>query len=192
MYLFVFMTLFTFAMAMQGTLTLLFVGQYLATPETASSVAGLLFSALGIGGVLGAFLINRLVRRFSMLALLFSALVFDGAIVIVFSLSNTFLIAWICFALLGIIGSVIQIVQDTIIQTVVPEHMRGRVYGAFGPITGPISLLSIAGGASLASVIGTRMVFLVAGLLEIATVLICRLLPSYSRVRDALLRKFAL
>lgn len=190
-YLFTFMILFTFAMGMQGTLTLLFVGQYLAAPETASSVTGLLFSALGLGGLLGAVMTNTLIKRFSILWLLFAALAFDGAVVIVFALSQTFLVAWICFALFGIIGSVIQIVQDSIIQTIVPEQMRGRVYGAFGPITGPVSLLSIALGTSLAAAIGPRAVFLIAGGLEFGAVLISRLLPSYRQVRDSLQQQFS-
>ncbi|MCX7570025.1 MFS transporter [Tumebacillus sp. DT12] len=187
-YIFIFMMCFTLAMGMQGTLTYVFVDQHLASPDEVSSVTGILFSALGIGGLIGAFFTPRLIRRMNMLWLLFGSLAFDGCLVVLFSMSQTVWLAVSCFALFGIVNSVTQIVQDTLIQTIVPEGMRGRVYGAFGPITGPISLLSISTGTSLSTVIGVRAMFLIAGLMEILTVLFCRLLPMYQSVRASLQR----
>lgn len=187
-YIFLFMMCFTLAMGMQGTLTYVFVDQHLASPAEVSSVTGILFSALGIGGLIGAFFTPRLIRRMNMLWLLFGSLAFDGCLVVLFSMSQTVWLAVSCFALFGIVNSVTQIVQDTLIQTIVPEGMRGRVYGAFGPITGPISLLSISTGTSLSTVIGVRAMFFIAGLMEILTVLFCRLLPMYQGVRASLQR----
>ncbi|WP_157729605.1 MFS transporter [Tumebacillus algifaecis] len=188
-YLFVFMMLFTLCMGTQGTLTMLFVGQHLVPEDQASGAVGLLFSALGIGGLVGAFLTTLLVKRLPMLLLLFASLALDGVAVVVFAMSDTMTVAITCFAFFGIIGSVNQIVQDTLIQTIVPEHMRGRVYGAFGPITGPLSLLSVGAGTSLAAAIGTRAVFVICGVMEIGAVGICRLLPSYKQVRESLAEK---
>jgi MFS transporter, DHA3 family, macrolide efflux protein len=191
MYLFAFMMLMTLAMSMQGPLTMIFVGQHLAPIEQASKITGLLFSTLGVGGIIGAFVTPRLIKKISILWLLFASLAFDGGMVIIFSQAHSLILAMICFALFGIITSVNSIVQDTIIQTIVPENLRGRVYGAFGPITGPISLLSIGAGTSLAGVIGTRAVFFIAGLMEVAAVIICRLLPSYRGVRNSLSEKMS-
>ncbi|WP_165898494.1 MFS transporter [Tumebacillus sp. BK434] len=188
-YLFVFMMLFTLCMGTQGTLTMLFVGQHLVPEEQASGAVGLLFSALGIGGLVGAFLTTLLVKRLPLLLLLFTSLAFDGVMVVIFAMCDTMTVAITCFAFFGIIGSVNQIVQDTLIQTIVPEHLRGRVYGAFGPITGPLSLLSVGAGTSLASVIGTRAVFMICGVMEIGAVGICRMLPSYKQVRESLAEK---
>lgn len=185
-YIFVFMMLFTLAMGMQGPLTMVFVGEHLTTVDQASKLTGYLFASLGIGGLLGALITPRLVKKVPLLLLLFVSLAFDGAVVIAFSQADSFAFALTCFALFGIIGSVNQIAQDTIIQTIVPEHMRGRVYGAFGPITGPITLLSIGAGTSLAAVTSTRFVFLLAGLLEFLAVIVCRLLPTYKQVRTSL------
>jgi MFS transporter, DHA3 family, macrolide efflux protein len=190
LYLFGFMMLFTLAMGMQGALTYVFVGEYLAAPSDVSKVTGTLFSALGIGGLVGAFLTPRLIRRMSVFGLLFAALAFDGSLVLVFANSTTYWLALTCFAMFGIINSVIQIVQDTLVQTIVPEELRGRVYGAFGPITGPLSLLSVSTGTSLATVFGTRVMFMCAGLLEIGTVVFCRLLPSYKPVSRTVSDKF--
>lgn len=186
-YLFLYLTFFTLAIGLQGPLTMVFVGQHLTTnANEASKITGLLFSATGIGGVIGAFLTPRLLKKMSMLRLLLTSLLFDGCFVCIFSLSRTFALALCCFALFGLLNSITSIAQDTIIQTIVPENLRGRVYGALGPITGPINLISMGAGTSLANVIGTRAVFFIAGLIEIATVAILRVLPLYGGVRRSL------
>jgi MFS family permease len=185
------MMLMTLCLGTQGALTLIFVRENLTAAGDPNAVVGILFSALGIGGLIGAVLTHRLIKKMSMLLLLFGSLAFDGAAVIVFAMSDTLALAITCFALFGIIGSVNQIVQDTMIQTIVPEHLRGRVYGAFGPITGPITLLSIGSGTSAASVIGTRAVFIICGVMEIGAAGICRILPMYQQVRRSLEEKMA-
>ena len=188
-YLFVFQMLLTLCMGMQGPLVYIFAGEYLGPPEQASQNVGMLFSVLGIGGIIGALVTPQLVKKLSMPILLFGTLAFDGLAVLVFSQCSTMLVALICFALFGLIMSVTNIVQDTIIQTIVPANMRGRVYGALAPITGPITILSMGAGTSLASVVGTRTMFLVAGLMEIGAAAVCRVLPSYQQVRASLLEK---
>ncbi|PWK05049.1 MFS transporter [Tumebacillus permanentifrigoris] len=190
MYLFLFSVVMTFCFSTQGPLTQVFVGDFLAdTPDQVSARVGLLFSAIGIGGVLGALVTPRLISRVPIFLLLLVSLCFDGVVVILFSQCDTLLVAMACYAFFGIIGSVSMIVQDTLIQSIVPENLRGRVYGAFGPITGPFSLLSVACGTSLATVIGVRGVFLLCGVLEILAVIICRVMPSYSSVRASLAEK---
>jgi MFS family permease len=187
MYLFLFSVVMTFCFSTQGPLTQVFVGEFLADdPDQVSARVGWLFSSIGVGGVLGALVTPRLIRRLPIFLLLLVSLCFDGVIVILFSLCDTMLVAMACYAMFGIIGSVSMIVQDTLIQSIVPENLRGRVYGAFGPITGPFSLLSVAFGTSLATVIGVRGVFLLCGLLEILSVIVCRLMPTYSSVRASL------
>jgi len=189
LFLFVFMMMLTLAMSMQGPLIFLFAGEHLTTPDDAPRVAGLLFSTLGIGGIIGAIFTPRLLQKLPIFQLLFVALAFDGAVVVVFAFSDNLWMALSSFALLGIIGSVNNIVQETLIQRMVPEHLRGRVYGAIAPITGPMSLLSIAIGTTAAGWIGVQNVLLLAGLLEIVAVLVCRLLPSYNRVRRSATEK---
>lgn len=188
-YLFVFQMLFTLCMGMQGPLVYIFAGEFLGSPADASQNVGMLFSVLGVGGILGALITPKLVKKVSMLLLLFATLAFDGLAVLVFSQASTMLVALICFALFGLIMSVTNIVQDTIIQTIVPANMRGRVYGALAPITGPITILSMGAGTSLAAVIGTRTMFLIAGVMEIGAAGVCRVLPSYQQVRASLLEK---
>ena len=188
-YLFVFQMLFTLCMGMQGPLFYIFAGEFLGSTADASQNVGMMFSVLGVGGILGAVITPRLVKKVSMLLLLFGTLAFDGLAVIVFSQCSTMQVAVSCFAAFGIIMSVTNIVQDTIIQTVVPEYLRGRVYGALAPITGPITILSMGAGTSLAAVVGTRTMFLAAGLMEIGAAVVCRVLPSYQQVRASLLEK---
>ncbi|MBL0386724.1 MFS transporter [Tumebacillus sp. ITR2] len=190
MYLFFFSVIMTFCFSTQGPLTQVFVGQYLAdSPDQVSARVGWLFSSIGVGGVLGALVTPKLISRLPVFLLLIASFAFDGLVVIVFSQSNTLWLAMVCYSLFGIIGSVNMIVTDTLIQRIVPENLRGRVYGAFGPINGPFSMLSIACGTSLATVIGVRGVFLLCGLLEILAPIVCRLLPSYGNVRSKLQEK---
>lgn len=190
MYLFLFSIILTFCFSTQGPLTQVFVGNYLVdSPDQVSARVGLLFSSIGVGGMLGAVITPRLIRRVPIFLLLLVSLAFDGLVVVLFSQCTTLPVAMVCYALFGIIGSVSMIVQDTLIQTIVPENLRGRVYGAFGPITGPFSLLSVASGTTLATVIGARGVFLLCGVLEILAVVICRVMPSYASIRTSLAKK---
>ncbi|KEO81097.1 MFS transporter [Tumebacillus flagellatus] len=189
-YLFFLSVIMTFCFSTQGPLTQVFVGQYLSdSPDQVSARVGLLFSSIGVGGVLGALVTPRLIAKLPVFLLLLASFAFDGLMVVVFSQSSTLWVAMVCYALFGIIGSVNMIVTDTLIQRIVPDTMRGRVYGAFGPINGPFSMLSIACGTSLATVIGVRGVFLLCGLLEVLAPIVCRMLPSYRTVRAQLKEK---
>ncbi len=185
-YLIIVQLLFTFVISMQGTLTFLHVKENLSQYGETEQIVGYLFSAVGIGGLLGAFFLKHLLKYIGMIPLFLLTLALDGLLVILFALStNLYLILfiWIFF---GVVGSMNTIVTETIIQRTVQAEMRGRVYGIISTFNEPISLLSTGLGTSLAGLIGAKFVFLCAGLSEGIVAVIGRCLPTYGRMNQQL------
>ena len=73
--------------------------------------------------------------------------------------------ACIPFAVLGLANAVALIAVDTWLQDVVPERLRGRVFGARFTLTQGTYALSVLVGGALAGVFDVRALFIVAGVL---------------------------
>ena len=73
--------------------------------------------------------------------------------------------ACIPFAVLGLANAVALIALDTWLQDVIPEHLRGRVFGARFTLTQGTYALSVLVGGALAGVVDVRALFIVAGVL---------------------------
>ena len=92
---------------------------------------GLLMAAPGIGAVIGTLTIASLsgIRRKG--PLLLGAIFSMGALLMLFSLSRSF---WLSFALLIVIGAVQMAyltTNQTLLQLIIPDQMRGRVMGIY-------------------------------------------------------------
>ncbi|GBF12597.1 MAG: MFS transporter [Tepidibacillus sp.] len=183
-YIFIFQIFFTLVMSMQGALTFLYVEKYMAHGGNVEQITGYLFSMIGIGGFMGAFLSKWMIERIGGIQLLLATTIFDGVMVVWFSWTDQLPIALFIWAFFGIIGAVSSVVIETLIQHQVPEDLRGRVYGVMGPLTGPISLLSIGGGTTLSQWFGPRLVFMSAGLGEILLGIFGRIVPAYKKMEN--------
>jgi DHA3 family macrolide efflux protein-like MFS transporter len=73
--------------------------------------------------------------------------------------------ACIPFAVFGLANAVALIAVDTWLQDVVPEQLRGRVFGARFTLTQGTYALSVLVGGALAGVFDVRALFIVAGVL---------------------------
>ncbi len=183
-YIFVFQIFFTLVMSMQGALTFLYVERYMANGGNVEQITGYLFSMIGIGGIIGGVLSKWMIDRLGAIRLLLFTIIFDGAMVVWFSFTETLGVALFIWVFLGIIGAVSSVVIETLIQQQVPEDLRGRIYGVTGPLTGPISLLSIGSGTTLSQLVGPRVVFLAAGIGEILLGTIGRVIPAYKKIEQ--------
>ncbi len=151
--------------------------------------AGWLFSAIGIGGLIGGAILTSLGkekrpfdaatdkgrRNIALLAAL------DGIAVLAFAPMTSLLPAMLVFMTFGCIGTSFHVAINTAITELTPEHVRGRVFSLHHAIQGPLIVLSIGIGAPVAREIGAMNVFLMSGGLEIVVGITAILLASKVR-----------
>lgn len=185
-YLILVQLLVTFVISMQAALTFLHVKEHFHGYGDTETIVGLLFSVTGIGGLLGAIFMNKMLAYIRMIPLFLLSLALDGVLVIIFAISKDLFAVFAIWVFLGVVGTVNSIVTDTVIQKTVKADMRGRVYGIVSTCSEPVSLLSSGVGTSLAALVGAKMVFLLAGASEAVVAVIGRLLPSYHRLNQTI------
>jgi len=129
-------------MGMQGPLFFGFVADQLAG---GGETFALLLAALGVGSLLGAYLLHRF-PAFSQLGvlLLVGILFIDAAALMGFTFGRTVIVCAVFMAFMGLISAGLQIMIQTYLQTVPPADYRGRTIGIFAGSYGPLSVLSLA------------------------------------------------
>ncbi|MGC5327937.1 MFS transporter [Brevibacillus sp. SYSU BS000544] len=183
-YLVIVSVLVTFVFAMQGTLTFIHVEENLSQYGQTETIVGFLFSAVGAGGLVGAFLMRTALKYIQMIPLFLITLFLDGLLVIVFAFSTNLMLDLVLWVIFGVTATMNTIITDTIIQQTVETDMRGRVYGLLSTVNEPVSLLSTGVGTSMAGIIGAKFVFASVGLLETVVAIIGRCLPSYKQMNQ--------
>ncbi|MEU6153459.1 MFS transporter [Actinosynnema sp. NPDC047251] len=96
-----------------------------------SATIGVLFSALGIGGVIGALVAPRLKDRLGLGGLLLSVLWLQGALWVVPAFSTAPIVVGVVLALFSVSMPCFGIAALSFQLEVTPDHLRGRVGTAF-------------------------------------------------------------
>jgi predicted MFS family arabinose efflux permease len=107
---------------------------------------GLLFTALAVGGLLGALVGERLIRRFTASVTLRAGLVVETLFHLVMALSTSPIAVGAILSLFGVHGSLWGIVSTSLRQRLTPATMLGRVNSAY--------LFVVAGGNALGALLG--------------------------------------
>ncbi len=157
------MSAIVFVTAMQTPLVVFFVKNVLARGDVD---LGLILSAAGVGGILGALGGGVLRSSLRPLRTVTWLLACDGLLLIMFALGRNFVLALVLFALFGAIGTVAQICLATFLQRETPDNVRGRVFGWLGTIMAPLSLISVFLGSLAAEAVGVVLVLALSGLFE--------------------------
>lgn len=149
----------------RGVLMVLLVAASVELLGLGRSGIGYLSSAMGAGGFLGAMVAFGLVMRRD-LALPFSvSLAMWGLPIVFIGLVPQSIVAFTFLGMLGMANAVLDVSGFTLLQRSVPNHLRGRVFGAFEALVA----LSVAGGSLVApivvSIIGLQAALIVTGLL---------------------------
>lgn len=176
----------TFAMAMQGTLIYYFIKQTLNMGDRAEMAWGTLLSSLGIGAMIGSFIIGIQVKKYkNQFKLFLNVLLFDAAAFTLFVLNTFFPLSVLLFAFLGVVGAAHVIILNTVLQKTVPDENRGKVFSMLGMLNGPISILSILVGTTAAAYLTAQDVLLIAAGLEAVIAIGMRFTKTFRQV-DAL------
>jgi MFS transporter, DHA3 family, macrolide efflux protein len=188
-YLFIMFSVFTLVIGVQFPLIYVFVKEVLHGGPTQ---AGWLFSAVGVGGLLGGATLAVLKKEhkpFDLKTLdgkrnLAWLAAIDGVLVILFAIQTSLVPTMIFFGMFGFVGTCFHSAITAAFATEAPEHLRGRVFALHTALHGPLIVLSIALGTPLAEQYGSVPVFLGSGLLEIIVGAAC-MFWAYRMHREA-------
>jgi hypothetical protein len=180
---FFFMSAIVFVTAMQTPLVVFFVKHVLLRGD---ADLGLILSASGLGGIVGAVGGGMFRRSQQPLRTVTWLIAIDGLLLILFALGRNFMMALALFALFGAIGTVAQINLATFLQREAPQEKRGRVFGWLGAVMAPLSLASVFIGSLVADTVGVVLVLVLSGLFELTVGLVGRFrLPAPAAEAEA-------
>ncbi len=113
----------------------------------AQSAFGIMGSAIGVGAVIGTLTLATLsnVERRGMLMM--GAILLLGIALVAFSQTKSFELALVFLALTGAAQMVYLTTNQTILQLIVPDELRGRVMGIYMLSQGMMPLGGLLGGA---------------------------------------------
>ena len=141
-------------------LTFLFAVRIL---EGGTQAFGLLEAFMGIGYLCGSVAIAAAATRVRKGPTMVLGLTVMGMCLVLVSAIETVWLAAVAFAAFGIANAVALVTVDTYLQQVVPERLRGRVFGVRFTLTQSTWSLSVLVGSALAGWIDIRVLFIVAG-----------------------------
>ncbi len=159
-----FFAVLTFVTAMQQPLVVVFVKDVLRGSDVQ---LGLIISAAGLGGILGALGGAAAGDRRRPLRFIALLTALDGVLLLVFAVNRSFAAALLIFACFGALATLVQIALATYLQAAAPEDRRGRTFGWLGTAIGPLSLASVFLGPLAAALAGVVAVLALCGAAEL-------------------------
>lgn len=136
----------TFAVAMLfiGGLNVLFVPFLKDVLGLGIRELGLTESAQAVGGLIGALAVTAVATRIRPRVLIFGSLVGTGAVLTLVAAARGFWVMAGLAALLGFLMAALNVPFNAELVRLVPDTMRGRVFGGFGSVTEGCALISMA------------------------------------------------
>jgi MFS family permease len=181
--------LFMAQVIMRGLLMVFLVNAALTVLGLGESGAGTLFSAIGLGGLVGAVLSPTL-RADRMQAAFISGVAAWGLAVLGIGIWPNTLAALVWLGILGLGNAIEDVGGLTLLQRVIPDHQLGRAFGAFwGTASGAGALGSLL-APILISLFGLRWAMAASGCAVCALVLLGAL--GLSRLAEPIIPHFGL
>ncbi len=142
---------------------------------------GLMMTSLGAGAVTGGLTLATLSRTRYRGRILLAGTLTLGLLLIVFSFCRSYRFALILLVLVGFCQTSIASLTNTLVQTLAPDYIRGRVMSIFSLFfNGMFPLGSLIGGA-IAQRWGTCPALLVAGIVVLTTLALVMLIRPQLR-----------
>ena len=129
---------------------------------------GLLLAAIGVGAGLGPLVLQRVVADARRPALLYGPYLLRGVVDVVLGVFSSFGVALGALAAYGVGTSTGNVTYNTVLQTTVPDRLRGRIFAFYDVVWQSARLVSIGAGGVLADAVGIRAVYLLGGALLLA------------------------
>lgn len=129
---------------------------------------GVLIGAIGIGAGVGPLVLQRIVPDVRRPALLFGPYLLRGAVDLVLAAFSSFAVALAALVGYGVGTSTGMVTWNTVLQSSVPDRLRGRVFAFYDVVWQSSRLVSIGVGGALADLVGIRAVYVLGGALLLA------------------------
>ena len=129
---------------------------------------GLLIAAIGVGAAAGPLLVTRRLKDARRPLLVFGPYAVRGLVDLVLSFVTALPLAAGALLFYGLSTSTGNVTFSSLLQSRVPEDLRGRAFAGFDILWQTGRLLSLLGGGLLADWVGIRAVYLLGGLLLLA------------------------
>jgi MFS family permease len=128
---------------------------------------GLLLGAIGVGAVLGPFLLTRLVSDPRRPAFVFGPYVIRGLVDLVLATSAVVPLALVALAVYGLGTSTGAVTFNSLLQAHTHEDLRGRIFASFDVFWQLGRLISLLVGGLLATTLGIQAAYYMGGALLI-------------------------
>jgi MFS family permease len=129
---------------------------------------GLLVAAIGAGAALGPLLLLRTIGDPRRPLFVFGPYAVRGVVDLVLVLVTSVPLAAVALVVYGLSTSTGSVTFSSLVQSRVPEDLRGRAFAGFDVLWQTGRMLSLLGGGLLADAVGIRAVYLLGGLLLLA------------------------
>jgi len=126
---------------------------------------GVLVTAIGAGAALGPLLLLRHITDPRRPLFVFGPYAIRGIVDLVLAVATSVPLAACALVFYGLSTSTGNVTFSSLIQSRVPEDLRGRAFAGFDMLWQTSRLLSLLGGGLLADAVGIRAVYLLGGLL---------------------------
>lgn len=147
---------------------------------------GLISSSQAIGGLIASLAIARISQAVPLKRLVGMSGVLNGLLLLTVFNFPSLPLAMALFMLAGfpVVGFFVSL--TTLLQTSVPDHYRGRVFGAFGTTVALMSLAGMGFASALGDRLGTLAMLDIVGGLNVFAGLLALLLLQRAAIRPAL------
>jgi MFS family permease len=129
---------------------------------------GILIGAIGVGAGLGPLVLRRLIADPRRPGLLFGPYLLRGGVDLTLAASSSFPVALVALGAYGVGTSTGMVTYNSLLQTTVPDRLRGRIFAFYDVVWQAARLASIGAGGLVADALGVRAVYVMGGVLLLA------------------------
>lgn len=129
---------------------------------------GMLIAAIGVGAGFGPLILQRFVNDVRRSGFLFGPYLLRGVVDLVLAVSSSFSVALGALGLYGVGTSTGNVTYNAMLQTTIPDRLRGRVFAFYDIVWQTARLVSIGCGGVLADRYGVAAVYWAGGGLLLA------------------------
>ena len=146
---------------------------------------GLLESTQGIGAVMGSIALGYMGQRIGTRKLTLGSLLVASFLFLSFTLNRVIYLSYLLMAGIGIAVTFITVPANTLLQKLVPDALRGRVFGVQGTLIEGAAVVSIAIETLLAGVLGVVPVLVGSSIALMAWSIILMSVRTFREVDEA-------
>lgn len=129
---------------------------------------GILVACIGVGAALGPLLLLRRIKNPRRPLFVFGPYAVRGVVDLVLAVVSGLPLAAAALVVYGLSTSTGNVTFGSLVQSRVPDELRGRAFAGFDVLWQGGRMLSLLGGGLLADTLGIRAVYLLGGLLLLA------------------------